>query len=100
MGNYSDDVLGVTYGSLDHAAENIRKQSAQLQQTLDEIAKLVKTASGQWHGEAREAYAAQQNDWDKRALTIKNQLEQIATAVADAGPTYKAGDRRAAGHFQ
>ncbi|MFD9821895.1 WXG100 family type VII secretion target [Streptomyces violascens] len=99
MPDYSGDVLGVTYGSLDEAALAIRNQAGKLDDTLHEIKALVATAAQNWHGEAREVYGAQQNDWDNRARSVQNSLKQIADAVAEAGPTYRAGDHKAAGYF-
>ncbi|MET9364024.1 WXG100 family type VII secretion target [Streptomyces sp. NPDC006632] len=100
MPDYSGDTLGVTYGSLDEAAQSIKTQAAALDDTLREIKTLVGRAADHWHGEAHTAYAAVQQDWDRRALSVKTSLEQIANAVAEAGPTYKAGDHKAAGYFQ
>ncbi|WP_438291347.1 WXG100 family type VII secretion target [Streptomyces sp. HUAS TT7] len=100
MPDYSGDVLGVTYGSLDEAVIAIRSQAAKLDADLEEIKNLVKTAAQNWHGEAKQVYATSQQDWDKRALSVHNSLKQIGDAVAEAGPTYRAGDRKAAGYFQ
>ncbi|MFE0685575.1 WXG100 family type VII secretion target [Streptomyces sp. NPDC058961] len=99
MPNYSDDVLGVTYGSLDEAVIAIRAQAAKLQQDLDEINRLVKTAAQNWHGEAQTAFATEQQGWDRDAQVVQQSLKQIGDAVAEAGPTYRAGDRKAAGYF-
>ncbi|MEU9099351.1 WXG100 family type VII secretion target [Streptomyces sp. NPDC048361] len=99
MSDYSGDVLGVTYSSLHDAATAIRKQAGELERNLEELKALVKTASADWHGEAHEAYAKTQNDWDIRAQSIKTSLDQIAKAVDGAGPAYRAGDRKAASHF-
>ncbi|CAM5584845.1 hypothetical protein SXANM310S_01401 [Streptomyces xanthochromogenes] len=93
------DVLGVTYGSLEQAAEAIRNQAAKLDQDLAEIRTLVDTAAANWHGEAHEVYATKQRDWNNTAASVHTSLTQIANAVAEAGPTYRAGDHKAAGYF-
>ncbi|MFG2717986.1 WXG100 family type VII secretion target [Streptomyces sp. NPDC048416] len=100
MSDYSGDVLGVTYSSLEEAAAAIKQQAGQLDDDLREIKSLVDKAAGSWHGEAHEVYVTNQQEWDKRARSIQTSLAQIANAVADAGPTYRAGDHKAAGYFQ
>lgn len=99
MPDYSGDVLGVTYGSLDEAVIAIRSQAAKLDEDLREIKHLVDRAAHNWHGEAQQVYATSQQDWDKRAQSVHNSLKQIGDAVAEAGPTYRAGDHKAAGYF-
>ncbi|MFI6052391.1 WXG100 family type VII secretion target [Streptomyces violascens] len=100
MPDNSGDVLGVHYGSLDQAAETIKNQAGKLRQDLDDINALVKTAAHNWSGQAHQAFATKQRNWDKTAEDIYTSLMQIANAVAEAGPTYRAGDHKAAGHFQ
>ncbi|MCX5386045.1 WXG100 family type VII secretion target [Streptomyces sp. NBC_00083] len=100
MPDYSGDVLGVTYSSLNDAASAIKLQAHRLQQDLDEIKALVGRAAVNWHGEAHEAFATKQKDWDIRAHAVQTSLKQIADAVTQAAPTYQAGDRKAASHFQ
>ncbi|MFG3284403.1 WXG100 family type VII secretion target [Streptomyces sp. NPDC048111] len=100
MPSDNGDVLGVTYGSLELAAEDIRRQADKLQQDLDEIRGLVERAAHTWQGEAHDAYAAKQREWNSTASAVHTSLIQIAHAVAEAGPAYRAGDHRAAGHFQ
>ncbi|MFD9629560.1 WXG100 family type VII secretion target [Streptomyces violascens] len=99
MPDNSGDVLGVHYGSLEQAAEAIKNQAGKLQQDLDDINNLVKRAAHNWSGQAHEAFATKQRDWDKTAEGIQSSLMQIANAVAEAGPTYRAGDHKAAGYF-
>ncbi|MFF4187263.1 WXG100 family type VII secretion target [Streptomyces sp. NPDC001691] len=100
MPDNSGDVLGVHYGSLTEAAESIRKQAGKLQQDLEDIRKLVDRAANNWHGQAHEVYATKQRDWTNTAQSVQTSLTQIANAVAEAGPTYRAGDHKAAGYFQ
>ncbi|MFE4862650.1 WXG100 family type VII secretion target [Streptomyces sp. NPDC056670] len=100
MPSSNGDVLAVTYGSLELAAEDIRRQAGKLQQDLDEIRGLVERASHNWRGQAHEAYAAKQRDWNNTADSVHTSLTQIANAVAEAGPAYRAGDHKAAGFFQ
>ncbi|MEU3371755.1 WXG100 family type VII secretion target [Streptomyces sp. NPDC006711] len=100
MPKNNDDVLGVTYASLDDAARAIKSQADKLNQDLADIKKLVDTAAHNWHGEAQQAYAQKQQEWNRTADSVHISLTQIAQAVSDAGPTYQAGDRRAAAHFQ
>ncbi|WP_406506256.1 WXG100 family type VII secretion target [Streptomyces sp. NBC_00212] len=99
MPDNSGDVLGVKYGSLELAAGDIKNQADKLQADLDEIKMLVARAANSWEGEAHEAYATKQRDWDNTGHNVHTALMQIAQAVAEAGPTYRAGDHKAAGYF-
>ncbi len=100
MPSSNGDVLGVKYGSLELAAADIRKQADKLNEDLDEIRALVARAAQNWEGQAHEAYATKQRDWNNTASSVHTSLLQIAQAVAEAGPTYRAGDHKAAGYFQ
>ncbi|MFI6688671.1 WXG100 family type VII secretion target [Streptomyces sp. NPDC050485] len=100
MPSGNGDVLGVTYSSLEGAAADIERQARKLRQDLDDISDMVKKASGNWEGQAHEAYAAKQQDWNNTADSVHTSLTQIAKAVAEAGPAYRAGDRKAAGYFE
>ncbi|APS18818.1 MULTISPECIES: WXG100 family type VII secretion target [Streptomyces] len=98
MGN-NDGTTVVTYASLDLAAGDIKKQAAALARDLDEIRAMVAKVSQLWEGEAKTAYATAQNKWKEDANAIRANLDDIATKVLEASPTYRAGDKRAAANF-
>ncbi|MFD7014323.1 WXG100 family type VII secretion target [Streptomyces sp. NPDC059161] len=100
MPSGNGDVLGVKYSSLEAAAEAIKNQANKLDDDLGVIRALVAKAATNWEGQAHEVYAAKQQDWNKAATSVHTSLMQIAKAVAEAGPAYRAGDHKAAGYFQ
>ncbi|MFJ8313654.1 MULTISPECIES: WXG100 family type VII secretion target [unclassified Streptomyces] len=100
MPSGNGDVLGVKYGSLELAAADVQKQADKLYEDLRDIQHLVAKAATSREGEAHEAYAAKQRDWNTTAHSVHTSLTQIAKAVAEAGPAYRAGDHKAAGYFQ
>ena len=89
-----------TYGSLEAAAEDIKNQADKLDRTSGRSRTWSRRPPPTGTARPSEVYAAKQQDWNKAATSVHNSLKQIAKAVAEAGPTYRAGDRKAAGYFQ
>ncbi|RDG37697.1 WXG100 family type VII secretion target [Streptomyces corynorhini] len=94
-----DGTMIVKYSSLDQAANSIRTQAGKLQNSLDAIKAKIESISELWEGEAREAYNAGQQQWNKDASEIQKNLRDIATAVDNAGTSYRSGDKKAAANF-
>ncbi|MEV7421981.1 MULTISPECIES: WXG100 family type VII secretion target [unclassified Streptomyces] len=94
-----DGTMIVKYSSLDEAAGSIRTQAGKLQNSLDAIKAKIESISQLWEGEAREAYNAGQKQWNDDAAEIQRNLTDIATAVEQAGTSYRSGDKKAAANF-
>jgi WXG100 family type VII secretion target len=94
-----NDLMLVTYSSLEQAATTIEKQAQRLDQTLEDLQTKIRGVSATFEGEAKTAADAAHSKWDNETRQIHNALKSIARAVREAGPAYQAGDRKAAGYF-
>ncbi|MEU8544597.1 WXG100 family type VII secretion target [Streptomyces sp. NPDC048717] len=95
----NDGVMLVTYASLEDAANTIDTQANRLDQALEAIQTKIRSVSNTWEGEAKAAADAAHAKWDNETRAIHAALQGISSAVRQAGPTYQAGDKRAAGFF-
>ncbi|MCS0636493.1 WXG100 family type VII secretion target [Streptomyces sp. LP05-1] len=100
MTGQNDDLMAVTYSSLDHAAGVIEKQAKDLDASLEALQTKIRSISDHFEGEAKTAADGMHKKWDKDARAIHEALMGIARAVRDAGPKYQAGDRKAAGYYE
>ncbi|MQY16180.1 ESAT-6-like protein EsxA [Streptomyces sp. RB5] len=98
MSNAPGELL-VTYASLSQAANEIRRQSQELMNDLEEIKSAVRTVAAGWEGEAKQSYDTVQAVWDQNAAKVQAALGQISAAVETAGSNYQSTDKKAAGLF-
>ncbi|MCX4642791.1 MULTISPECIES: WXG100 family type VII secretion target [Streptomyces] len=94
------DELVVKYGGLDATATELGTQAKRLEADLAEIKQAVANVAGLWEGEAHEAYARKQAEWDREARGIHAALESIGHKVHQAGGDYMGGDKKAASYFE
>ena len=62
-----DDTLVVNFAAMDHAGQSIQSALNTLNARLEEVTQLGRRLTAGWQGEAREAYAARQANWERAA---------------------------------
>ncbi|MFF9866719.1 WXG100 family type VII secretion target [Streptomyces sp. NPDC013953] len=99
MPRATDDVMVVTYSSLEQAASTIETQAKSLDEALEAIQGKIRSISSTFEGEAKTAADGAHKQWDTETRLIHEALKGIAKAVREAGPAYQAGDKKAAGYY-
>ncbi|MFH8365255.1 WXG100 family type VII secretion target [Streptomyces sp. NPDC018031] len=93
------DEIAVQYGSLASAAESIRNSARRLRGDIETIQGEVARVAEAWEGEAHNAYAQVQTNWDMQADGLHNTLMKIAALVEQASADYQTTDKKAATYF-
>ncbi|GAA2514199.1 WXG100 family type VII secretion target [Streptomyces sp. NPDC059506] len=84
----------VNFSTISTAANDVRQTASSIKNQLDDLEAGVKKIATTWEGSAQESYRAKQAEWDKRALSMQQTLEQIAKALDQAAQSYQATESR------
>lgn len=80
-------------------AEQLRAASALLAGDLSRLEGQVAAVIAAWSGDAQEAYAAAQLDWNQSLERLRVLLGAIADAASDTAEMFDLGDDAVAGRF-
>jgi early secretory antigenic target protein ESAT-6 len=84
--------ISVNFGSIDSGASGIAATYQALQSTLDGLESQLAPMVSTWNGEAREAYFAQKTKWEQASAAMATILQQMGSAVGQAGTDYQAAE--------
>ncbi len=89
-----DDTLVVNFGAMDHAGHSIQSALNTLNARLDEVTQLGRRLTAGWQGEAREAYAARQANWERAGGDLATTLREIKVALDESMRRYLETEQR------
>lgn len=84
----------VNFQTISQAATDVRSTATNIRSQLDDLESGVKKVANSWEGSALEAYRAKQAEWDQRAASMQQTLEQIAKALDSAAQNYQATESK------
>ncbi|MFI9027293.1 WXG100 family type VII secretion target [Streptomyces sp. NPDC053560] len=93
------DDIAVSYGSLHNASEGIKKNAERLRGDMEVLQSELKSVVESWEGEAQQAYARVQTNWDKQADELFNVMLKIAAQVNQASDDYRHTDLKGRSYF-
>lgn len=89
-----DDTLVVNFGAMDHAGQSIQSALNTLNARLDEVTQLGRRLTMGWQGEAREAYAVRQANWERAGADLATTLREIKVALDESMRRYLETEQR------
>lgn len=89
-----DDTLVVNFGAMDHAGQSIQSALNTLNARLEEVTQLGRRLTGGWQGEAREAYATRQANWERAGGDLATTLREIKIALDESMRRYLETEQR------
>ncbi|MCW2875728.1 WXG100 family type VII secretion target [Actinacidiphila oryziradicis] len=84
----------VNFQTISQASTDVRQTAGNIKRQLDDLEAGVKKIATTWEGSAQEAYQAKQSEWDQRAASLHQTLEQIAKALDTAAQNYQATESK------
>jgi 6 kDa early secretory antigenic target len=96
----SDMGISVTYSGLTTAADGIGTSARHIADHLADVQRHVRRVVETWDGQAKEAYAPKQAEWDKHAAHLHQTLLSVEKAVREAAEHYHHTDKRNAARWQ
>lgn len=92
-------MLKVGHAALDDASAGLRGAAAQIEVTLDDLARRLRARSPEWTGSASEAFEEARLRWDAAMRDMKEVLHAMGLAVAAANDEYRAAESANARRF-
>nr|BFE64099.1 hypothetical protein GCM10020063_086250 [Dactylosporangium thailandense] len=89
-----DDMLVVDFGALEHTSQSIQTALNTLHSRLDEVSQLGKRLTGGWEGDAKDAYALRQANWERAGADLAQMLRDIKVGVEEAMQRYQETEAR------
>ncbi|MEU7865427.1 WXG100 family type VII secretion target [Dactylosporangium sp. NPDC049140] len=89
-----DDTLVVDFGALEHAGQSIQSALNTLHSRLDEASQLGKRLTASWQGDAKDAYALRQANWERAGGDLAQMLRDIKVGVERAMQRYQETEAR------
>ncbi|WP_432833898.1 WXG100 family type VII secretion target [Dactylosporangium sp. CA-092794] len=89
-----DDTLVVDFGALEHASHSIQSALNTLHSRLDEVSQLGKRLTAGWQGDARDAYAIRQANWERAGVDLAQVLRDIKVGVDESMRRYLETEQR------
>ncbi|GAA2386001.1 WXG100 family type VII secretion target [Dactylosporangium salmoneum] len=89
-----DDTLVVDFGALDHASASIQSALNTLHSRLEEVSSLGKRLTANWQGDAKDAYAVRQDNWERAGADLAQMLRDIKVGVEDSMQRYRETEAR------
>lgn len=84
----------VNFQTISQASSDVRQGASRIRQQLDDLESAVKKVSATWEGAAQEGYQQKQREWDQRAASLQQTLEQIAKALDVAAQNYQSTESK------
>jgi 6 kDa early secretory antigenic target len=84
----------VNFQTISQAASDVRATANNIRSQLDELEAGVKKIAQSWEGSAQESYRAKQAEWDQRAASLHQTLQQIARALDTAAQNYQSTESK------
>lgn len=89
-----DDTLMVDFGALEHASHSIQSALNTLHFRLDEVSQLGKRLTAGWKGDAHDAYAIRQANWERAGADLAEMLREIKTSLDESMRRYMETENR------
>ncbi|MFI5915513.1 WXG100 family type VII secretion target [Dactylosporangium sp. NPDC051541] len=89
-----DDTLVVDFGALQHASQSIQTALNTLHARLDEVSDLGKRLTASWQGDAKDAYALRQANWERAGTDLAQMLRDVRLGVEDSMQRYQETEAR------
>ena len=99
MSTGHDGGMLVHHGSLDQAAEDLRRKAREIDQRLDRLEGELAPLRSDWSGRAQEAYHQAKATWDAAMEEMRQLLDDTGRTVASSNAEYAAADARGAAAF-
>ena len=95
------NVIAANFGSVEEGANSIRMSAQSLMSMLSEFNGHVQSFVGQnWQGDANDAFAALQANWNSKVEELNGTLNQAANVVLRGNADLQAVDKQIASAFQ
>jgi len=94
-----DNTLVVDFGALEHASQSIQTALNTLHARLDEVSQLGKRLTTNWHGDAKDAYALRQANWERAGADLAQMLRDVKAGVEESMQRYQETEARNARLF-
>ncbi len=96
----SSPVIAANFASVAEGATSIRNSAQNLASMLAEFNNQVRQfVDAHWQGEANNAFAALQTNWNAKTEELNNTLNRAAAVVLNGNDDLQATDRQLAGLF-
>jgi 6 kDa early secretory antigenic target len=91
------DEIQVNFAAVEEAGENIKAAFGKMTSELDDLKGKLAPMAEAYQGQARDAWYAVQNDWNKAQEELNVVLNSIGAAVAQAAQDYRATEHGVGG---
>jgi WXG100 family type VII secretion target len=89
-----DNTLVVNFGALERASQSIQSALNALHSRLDEVSQLGRRLTASWEGDAKDAYAVRQANWERAGADLAQMLRDIKAGVDDSMQRYQETEAR------
>ncbi|WP_433054766.1 WXG100 family type VII secretion target [Dactylosporangium sp. CS-033363] len=86
--------LVVDFGALQHASQSIQSALNTLHSRLDEVSQLGRRLTGNWQGDAKDAYSLRQANWERAGADLAQMLRDIKLGVDESMQRYQETEAR------
>lgn len=76
--------MGINYSKCINQANKLQSMSYEYQRLYNSVMKLADNSSLYWQGEANLAFREELAAWKKEAVSIKNEMEELAYLIKKA----------------
>jgi len=87
-------LVRVSFGSMDTGAGDVMTAHGRLQTLFDEMQSYVRDVGQSWHGPARDAYLAAQEEWNGVNQRLDEALQGMGTGIRGGLGTFQAAEQR------
>ncbi|MGQ0839122.1 WXG100 family type VII secretion target [Actinokineospora sp.] len=88
-----NDMISVNFAEVANAASSINSTSSQLENLLSDLRSRLAPLDAGYTGDAKEAWAAKQAQWNTAYDELKQVLSSISVAVQHSGENYEATEK-------
>lgn len=73
--------MGINYSKCINQANKLQSMSYEYQRLYNSVMNLANNSSSYWQGEANQAFREEIEAWRREAVTIKNEMEDLAYLI-------------------
>ncbi|NIH85637.1 WXG100 family type VII secretion target [Amycolatopsis granulosa] len=85
--------MKVDYATIHQAAEDCNKTGGELGNLFEKLKSDIRPLTDGWSGEAKDAWHARQDEWNRALEDLKGLLARIATALPQIADGYQETDK-------
>ncbi|WP_417562145.1 WXG100 family type VII secretion target [Microbacterium sp.] len=89
--------IKLNHDRIDSLVQQVRTRVELMDDALDALEDKAATLSGQWNGEAREAFATAHRAWDESMRELTGIANDLARIAGDGNRRFREHDQRDAG---